>query len=105
MLRAVSAVVFSRLTNNSRSSVLSGIPAVTVLVLCLMYLQKKPPPDLRVLKIRDYEDKLLSMQQRVQVTLLSTCFWAFLLDGSNLAVHKFSCEDQALAACSPRATC
>ena len=36
--------------------------------------QKKPAPDARVLKRRDYEDKLYSMQQGVQVRLVScTC--------------------------------
>ena len=30
-------------------------------------VQRKPAPDARVLKIRDYEDKLYTMQQGVQV--------------------------------------
>ncbi len=33
-------------------------------------LQRKPAPDARVLKIRDYEDKLYTMQQGVQVSVL-----------------------------------
>ena len=32
-------------------------------------LQRKPAPDARVLKTRDYEDKLYSMQQGVQVNI------------------------------------
>lgn len=30
-------------------------------------MQKKPPPDARILKIRDYEDGLANMQRKVQV--------------------------------------
>ena len=33
-------------------------------------VQRKPAPDARVLKIRDYEDKLYAMQQGVQVSVL-----------------------------------
>ena len=38
-----------------------------------MLLQKKPSPDARVLRRRDYEDKLYSMQQGVQVSWLCSC--------------------------------
>ncbi len=33
-------------------------------------LQRKPAPDARVLKIRDYEDRLYTMQHGVQVSVL-----------------------------------
>lgn len=41
-------------------------------------LQKKPAPDARVLKQRDYEDKLYSMQQGVQVKVITHCTAACL---------------------------
>ena len=39
------------------------------LKLVLLLVQKKPAPDARVLKQRDYEEKLHSMQQGLQVRM------------------------------------
>ena len=43
--------------------------------LVFVLMQRKPAPDARVLKQRDYEDKLYSMQQglQVRVTLQTHC--------------------------------
>ena len=55
-------------------------PLSKAIVLCycslvFVLVQKKPAPDARVLKQRDYEDKLHSMQQglQVRVTLQLHC--------------------------------
>lgn len=57
---------------NELKACLSKACSVVTAVDC-MVLQKKPAPDARVLKQRDYEDKLYSMQQGVQVKVTSHC--------------------------------
>lgn len=69
--------------NASLSKALLFVTAVGCIV-----LQRKPAPDARVLKQRDYEDKLYSMQQGVQVRVTSHCTAAcFCSSAQRLLAH------------------
>lgn len=57
---------------NELNACLSRLCSVVTVVDCVV-LQQKPAPDARVLKQRDYEDKLYSMQQGVQVKVTLHC--------------------------------
>jgi hypothetical protein len=67
--------------------------------------QKKPPPDARILKIRDYEDRLQGMQlaEKARATPCLPGVQACALQGgSHAAMHAHAIQDVA-AACSAHA--